>query len=214
MSKLRNVKAAVALTFHHSLSTLHEVHLWREPIPDNWLPKVLDNLDSMLLDHCHLERKAAVSALSFMKYPELATHARELNAIAQEELEHFNLLLDLLEQRGVPFGVPHPSPWISGLMRFIRKGRREQVIDHLIAASLIEGRSCEKFQILAQALCDTEPALAEFYANLVASEGNHYAEFWLMACKIDNTEAHNRLDAFLNLDAELIAQSHELPLLH
>jgi len=48
----------------------------------------------------------------------------------------------------------------------------------------------------------------------VASEGNHYAEFWLMACKIDITEAHNRLDAFLNLDAELIVQSHELPLLH
>ena len=99
------------------------MHLWREPIPDNWLPKVLANLDAVLLDHCHLERKAA--------------RARELNAIAQEELEHFNLLLDLLEQRGVPFGVPHPSPWISGLMRFIRKGRREQVIDHLIAASLI-----------------------------------------------------------------------------
>jgi tRNA-(ms[2]io[6]A)-hydroxylase len=99
-------------------------------------------------------------------------------------------------------------------MRFIRKGRREQVIDHLIAASLIEGRSCEKFQILAQALRDTEPVLAEFYSNLVASEGNHYAEFWLMACKINNAEAHERLDAFLDLDAELIAQSNELPLLH
>ena len=190
------------------------MHLWREPIPDDWLAKVLANLDSMLLDHCHLERKAAASALSIMKYPDLATHARELNAIAQEELEHFNLLLDLLEQRGVAFGAPHPSPWISGLMRFIRKGRREQVIDHLIAASLIEGRSCEKFQVLAEALSNTEPVLAEFYANLVASEGNHYAEFWLMACKIDNAEAHNRLDVFLDLDAELIVQSHELPLLH
>ena len=204
----------MALTFHHTLSNLGAVHLWREPIPDGWLPKVLANLDSMLLDHCHLERKAAASALSLMKYPDLATHARELNAIAQEELEHFNLLLDLLEQRGVAFGVPHPSPWISGLMRCIRKGRREQVIDHLIAASQIEGRSCEKFQVLAKALRNTEPALAGFYANLVASEGSHYAEFWLMACKIDKTEAHNRLDAFLDLDAKLIVQSHELPLLH
>jgi len=35
-----------------------------------------------------------------------------------------------------------------------------------------------------------------------------------MACKIDNAEAHNRLDMFLDLDAELIVQSHELPLLH
>ena len=204
----------MVLTFHHTLSNLGAVHLWREPIPDDWLPKVLANLDSMLLDHCHLERKAAVSALSLMKYPDLASHARELNSIAQEELEHFNLLLDLLEQRGGPFGVPHSSPWISGLMRFIRKGRREQVIDHLIAASLIEGRSCEKFQVLAQALSNTEPALAKFYSNLVAIEGNHYAEFWVMACKIDNAEAHNRLDVFLDLDAELIVQSHKMPLLH
>ena len=190
------------------------MHLWREPIPECWLPKVLANLDGVLLDHCHLERKAAASALNLIKYPELADRARELNAIAQEELEHFNLLLDLLERRDVPFGVPHASPWITGLMRFIRKGRREQVIDHLIAASLIEGRSCEKFQILAEALRDSEPEISKMYADLVQSEGNHYAEFWLLACRIDDAEAHRRLDDFLNLDAELIVQSHELPLLH
>ncbi len=190
------------------------MHLWRAKIPNEWLPKVLANLDAVLVDHCHLERKAAASALNLMKYPELAGRARELNAIAQEELEHFNLLLDVLEGRGVTFGLPHASPWIGGLMRFIRKGRREQVIDHLIAASLIEGRSCEKFQILSSELKETEPEIAALYAGLVESEGNHYADFWLMACKIDNAEAHERLDDFLNLDAELIVQPHDLPLLH
>ena len=99
-------------------------------------------------------------------------------------------------------------------MRNIRKGRREQVIDHLIAASLIEGRSCEKFQILAEVLRESEPEIAQLYASLVESEGNHYADFWLMACDIDNAEAHERLDTFLELDAELIQKSHELPLLH
>ena len=188
--------------------------LWREPIPDDWLPKVQANLDAVLVDHCHLERKAATSALNLMKYPELAGRARELNAIAQEELAHFNLLLDLLGKRGVPFGQSHASPWIGGLTRNIRKGRREQVIDHLIAASLIEGRSCEKFQILAEVLREAEPEIAQLYASLVESEGNHYADFWLMACDIDNKEAHERLDVFLDLDAELIQKSHELPLLH
>ena len=188
--------------------------MFRKPIPDDWLPKVRANLDAVLVDHCHLERKAATSALSLMKYPELAECARELVAIAQEELAHFNLLLDLLGKRGVPFGQSHASPWIGGLMRNIRKGRREQVIDHLIAASLIEGRSCEKFQILAEVLRETEPGIAQLYASLVESEGNHYADFWLMACDIDNAEAHERLDAFLNIDAELIQKSHRLPLLH
>ena len=188
--------------------------LWREPIPDDWLPKVRANLNAVLVDHCHLERKAATSALSLMKYPELAGRARELAAIAQEELAHFQLLLDLLETRGVPFGLPQPSPWIGGLMQNIRKGRREQVIDHLIAASLIEGRSCEKFQILAKELAADEPEIAALYAGLVESEGNHYADFILMARAIDPDEAHQRLNDFLDLDAKLIQQSHDMPLLH
>lgn len=188
--------------------------LWRAEIPDGWLPKVLANLDSVLLDHCHLERKAATSALNLIKYPELASHARELNAIALEELSHFDLLMEVLGKRGVTFGLSQSSPWISGLMRFIRKGRREQVIDHLIAASLVEGRSCEKFQLLARALKERDPALAAMYTDLVESEGGHYSRFWLMACEIDDAEAHRRLDAFLDRDAELIRQNHALPILH
>ena len=190
------------------------MHLWREPIPDDWLPKVRANLDAVLVDHCHLERKAATSALSLMKYPELAGRARELASIAQEELEHFQLLLDLLETRGVPFGLPQPSPWIGGLMQKIRMGRREQVIDHLIAASLIEGRSCEKFQILAEALVTVDAPLAKFYAGLVESEGNHYAAYLLMAKEIDESETNRRLDFYLDLDAELVQQPSDLNILH
>ena len=188
--------------------------LWRASIPDEWLPKVLANLNEVLVDHCHLERKAATSALNLIKYPELTSYVRELNKIAQEELEHFGMIYGLLDSRGVTLGLPKASPWIGGMMRFIRKGRREQVIDHLIAASLIEGRSCEKFQILAEALIGTEPDIAKMYADLVESEGGHYAQFWMIACEIDNHEAHRRLDDFLDLDSKLIRQSHNLPILH
>ena len=52
------------------------------------------------------------------------------------------------------------------------------------------------------------------YANLVESEGGHYAHFWLMACEIDEKEAHRRLNEFLDLDAQLIRQSHGLSILH
>jgi tRNA-(ms[2]io[6]A)-hydroxylase len=190
------------------------VLLWRASIPDEWLPKVLANLNELLVDHCHLERKAAASALNLIKYPELSGYVKELNNIAQEELEHFRLILNLLESRKVPFGPTPASPWIGGMMRLIRKGRREQVIDHLIAASLIEGRSCEKFQILADALGDSEPELARIYADLVESEGNHYSHYWMMACEIDEGEAHRRVDDFLKMDGQLIRQSHEFAILH
>src|SRR6516162_4758941 len=126
--------------------------LFREKIPATWLPKVMSNLPAVLVDHAHLERKAASSALNLEKYRDLFPRVNELNAIAIEELQHFQLVLELLKRRGIPFGQPYPSPWIAGLMRAVRQGQRAQVIDHLICCSLIEGRSCEKFQMLAAAL--------------------------------------------------------------
>ena len=100
-----------------------------------WLPKVMANLDAVLVDHAHLERKAATSALSLERYQELFHRVADLNAIAIEELEHFQLVLDILGDRGVSFSHPISSPWISGLMGTIRKGRQEQVIDHLLCAA-------------------------------------------------------------------------------
>jgi tRNA-(ms[2]io[6]A)-hydroxylase len=88
------------------------------------------------------------------------------------------------------------------------------VIDHLICCSLIEGRSCEKFQVLAQALLTFDRELADFYASLVESEGNHYATYVLMARAIDDAETDRRLDFYLGLDAELIRQPNPLPILH
>src|SRR5436190_2767038 len=139
--------------------------LFREKVPTDWLPKILSDLPAVLVDHAHLELKAATTALNLEKYRDLFPRVAELNAIAIEELQHFQLVLDLLKQRGIPFGQAHPSHWISGLMRSVRSGSRPQVIDHLICCAFIEVRSCEKFQILAEALQEMDPPLAKFYAS-------------------------------------------------
>jgi tRNA-(ms[2]io[6]A)-hydroxylase len=188
--------------------------LFREKIPAGWLEKIKGNLPAVLVDHAHLERKAATTALNLEKYRDLYSRVEELNAIAIEELQHFQLVLNLLKQRGLPFGQTFPSPRIGGLMRAVRNGQRHQVIDHLICCSLIEGRSCEKFQLLAYELQSLDPELAKFYASLVESEGNHYATYILMARAIDETEADRRLDYFLDLDAELMRTPNPLPMLH
>jgi tRNA-(ms[2]io[6]A)-hydroxylase len=188
--------------------------LFREKIPSAWLPKVLANLPAVLVDHAHLERKAATSALNLEKYRDLFPRVEELNAIAIEELQHFQLVLNLLKRRGIPFSQPYPSPWIAGLMRSVRNGQRLQVIDHLICCSLIEGRSCEKFQVLAERLKSRDTELGDFYAGLVESEGNHYATYLLMAKGIDEDETSRRLDFYLDLDAQLIREPNPLPMLH
>ena len=59
----------------------------REKPPADWLPKVLANLPAVLVDHAHLERKAATTALNLEKYRDLYSRVREINAIAIEELQ-------------------------------------------------------------------------------------------------------------------------------
>jgi tRNA 2-(methylsulfanyl)-N6-isopentenyladenosine37 hydroxylase len=190
------------------------VLLFRQKVGSDWLPKVLSHLPEVLVDHAHLERKAATTALTLEKYHPLFGRVQELNAIAMEELQHFQLVLDLLNRRSIPFGQAYPSPWISGLMRAVRSGHRLQPIDHLICCALIEGRSCEKFQFLAEALKGIDGELATFYGSLVESEGNHYAAYLLMARSIDDGETDRRLDFYLDLDAQLIVQPNPLPMLH
>jgi tRNA 2-(methylsulfanyl)-N6-isopentenyladenosine37 hydroxylase len=188
--------------------------LWRTKIPEDWLPRTLANLPGVLVDHAHLERKAATTALNLEKYRDLYSRVDELNTIAIEELQHFQLVLQLLRRRDIPFSQPYPSPWISGLMRSVRNGTRHQVIDHLICCSFIEGRSCEKFQILGAALKAIDPELAAFYEGLVESEGNHYATYILMARAIDEPETERRMDFYLDYEAELIRQHHDFAILH
>ena len=182
--------------------------------PADWLDKVKSNLPAVLVDHAHLERKAATTALCLEKYKDLYPRVEELNSIAIEELQHFQLVLNLLKKRGIPFGHAFPSPWISGLMRAIRNGKRPQAVDHLLCCALIEGRSCEKFQLLSHALAEQDPELAKFYGSLVESEGNHYATYILMARAIDPKEAEERLEFFLDLDAELVQKPNPYPILH
>ena len=188
--------------------------LFREKVPQDWLPRVLGNLPSVLVDHAHLERKAATSALNLEKYHDLFQRVDELNAIAIEELQHFQLVLELLKRRNIPFGQAYPSAWIRGLMKSVRSGARHQVIDHLICCSLIEGRSCEKFQVLAEALTQVDPELATFYGSLVESEGNHYASYLIMARHIDEAETSRRLEYYLELEAKLILLPNPIAMLH
>jgi tRNA-(ms[2]io[6]A)-hydroxylase len=161
-----------------------------------------------------LERKAATTAINLEKYRDLYPRVDELNAIAIEELQHFQLVLALLRRRGIPFGQPIPSKWITGLMRSVRNGQRHQAIDHLICCALIEGRSCEKFQILAENLLPIDAELASFYGSLVESEGNHYATYILMARELDEAETARRLDFYLDLDASLMREPNPLLILH
>src|SRR5215210_7074696 len=89
----------ICKSFAEALHNGSRMLMFREKIPADWVPKVLANLPAVLVDHAHLERKAATSALNLEKHHALHSRVDELNAIAIEELQHFQLVLDLLKRR-------------------------------------------------------------------------------------------------------------------
>src|SRR4029078_2333613 len=92
----------------------------------DWLDKGKKNLPAVLVDHAHLERKAATTALSLEKYRVLYDRVEECHSIAIEELHVFQMVLNLLKKRAIPFSQALPSAWISGLMRAMRIGQLQQ----------------------------------------------------------------------------------------
>ena len=132
-----------------------------------------DDIPTLLLDHAHCEKKAASTAINLLfRYPEHPALVKTLSPLAREELEHFELVVRVLESRGHTFGPLVPSPYASKLMRSVRKGEPQRMLDTLLCCSLIEARSCERMKLLSEHLDD--PELAAFYRELLASEARHH----------------------------------------
>lgn len=149
------------------------------PSREDWLPQALGNLDAVLVDHAHCEKKAASAALNFIfRYPEHADMLRSLSALAREELRHFEQMLSVLQTRSIPFCRQKPSTYGGRLIKAARTHEPERMMDLMLLASLIEARSCERMKILAEAFQpdgpSPDPALARLYSGLLASEARHH----------------------------------------
>ena len=181
-----------------------------------WLVQVDEHLDEMLIDHAHCEKKAAGTAMNLIfYYVEQETLCRELMTIVNEELEHFAMVLDLLQERGVPFRRLPPSSYGGRLHELIRKNEPGRAVDRLLIGSLIEARSCERFSLLAQHIRPREPALADFYAGLFESEARHHSTYVRLAALFAPEETvHNRLAELADSEAAIIAQGDALPRMH
>ncbi len=147
----------------------------------DWVRLALAHLPTILLDHAHCEKKAASTAINLLfRYQPISELMRPLSELAREELGHFELLLGVLEMRGIPFGPLSPSPYAADLYRAVRDEEPERLLDTLLVCALIEARSCERMKLLAEALDDLE--LAALYRSLLASEARHHATYMDLAC--------------------------------
>ena len=181
---------------------------------ERWLRQVDANLDEVLIDHAHCEKKAAGTALNLIfHYVEDVELCREMTEIVNEELEHFHLVIDLLARRGVRFRRLKPSQYGRKLNDLVRKQEPQRAVDRLLVAGLIEARSCERFQALSEHVQDEE--LATFYRSLFESEARHHATYTRLAMHFaPEEEVMRRLDELAAAEAAIVAEGEDLPRMH
>ena len=186
---------------------------------DDWAARAVAGLDEVLLDHAHCEKKAASTAINLIfRYTELPMLMEPLSALAREELAHFEQMLTVLEERGIPFRRLEPTDYAKHLKQACRSAEPARLLDTLVVCSLIEARSCERMQVLAEALpAAGEPELAALYRGLLAAEARHHGAYVQMARDtglFSEDEIRRRCADLARHEAEVIAALPPAPRLH
>ncbi|SMC38082.1 tRNA-(ms[2]io[6]A)-hydroxylase [Cellulophaga tyrosinoxydans] len=149
-----------------------------------WAKLVETNIEEILTDHAWCEQKAATNAITIIslnsEHEELVT---ELLKLAQEELEHFQMVHDIIKKRGYTLGRERRDSYVNELFKIQMTGgsRQQALVNRLLFSAMIEARSCERFKVLSENIKDEE--LSKFYRELMISEAGHYTTFLSFARK-------------------------------
>lgn len=171
-----------------------------------WANIAESNLEEILTDHAWCEQKAATNAITLItNNSEHADLVVELTAIAIEEMQHFQMVVDIILKRGYTLGRERKDDYVGKLVKFSRKdgSRNAAFIDRLLFAAMIEARSCERFRVLSLHIKDVE--LAKFYHELMVSEAGHYTTFLNFARKYTiDIDVDKRWKEWLEFEGDLI----------
>ncbi|GLP96566.1 tRNA isopentenyl-2-thiomethyl-A-37 hydroxylase MiaE [Paraferrimonas sedimenticola] len=124
--------------------------------------------------------------------------------LIKEEFHHFVQVLEILEQRDIPYHSLSAGRYAKGLMRCARTHEPATLVDKLIIGGLIEARSCERFAKLAPFLDDE---LKQFYVSLLRSEARHFKDYLALANSVAGECIDARVQYLAAKEAELIQSS-------
>jgi tRNA-(ms[2]io[6]A)-hydroxylase len=178
-----------------------------------WVDVATANMDAVLVDHAHCEKKAAASAMSLVVgYPEREELVRRMSALAVEELQHFRAVYERIVERGLSLGRDQGDPYAKRLTGLARP-HAGRLTDRLLIFGLIEARSHERLELLGAHL--KAPELKRFYGDLAKAESRHAALFKELACRYDDVEAVEvRLRELAASEAEIVANLPLEPRIH
>lgn len=198
-----------------------------------WLQTALAAFARVVVDHAHCEHKAAVTALSFCsKYPDDPKLVLSLGELARDEAGHFAQVTRLCIARGLEMGHPEKDPYVEALLSHVRKSVLEGRVDRLLCCALIEGRSCERLRMLAEALPGQRGAalgngvvddeVCALYDQLWREEATHHLLFIELARR--SLERAGRADAasvtakrlaeLAAVEGDIVARATPRPAIH
>lgn len=178
------------------------------PTDPRWAALAKEDMRALLIDHAWCEHKAASNAMSIIvRNPGLTDLVQALTEIAQEEMAHFGMVVERIQERGWELGPERKDGYVNDLLEFVRKdgSPEERLVDRLLFSAMIEARSCERFKMLSETVEDAE--LRNFYRELMESEAGHYATFIGLGRKYGGrVDVDARWKAFLLFEAAVVAR--------
>jgi tRNA-(ms[2]io[6]A)-hydroxylase len=187
------------------------------PTDPRWVNIVEKNIHEILTDHAFCEQKAASTAISLIiRYPEESELVKAMTDLAQEELSHFQMVHQLILERGWVLGRERKDKYVRDIQKFFPKGgsRIDQLVHQLLYAALIEARSCERFRLLSESIADQ--ALQKFYRKLMISEAHHYSLFLKLARQYGENEktVNEKWEDLLEYESQLMTQLGKKETIH
>ena len=173
----------------------------------SWIDVVLGDFDAFLVDHAACERKASATALK------LVAHYSDRTLLAQEELDHYAQVMNIILDRGLSTRADEKDPYVAALMGLIERGPEQYFLDRLLVLGIVEARGCERFGMVADAL---EPGpLKDFYADITRSEARHHGLFVRLAKEyFPMDRVQKRLDQLRDGEAEIVDRLPLRPAVH
>ena len=180
------------------------------PTDPRWVNIVEKNIEEILSDHAWCEQKAATNAITIItinsEYPDLVTDMLE---VAKEEMEHFQMVHDIIKKRGLKLARERKDEYVGELAQYMKKSntgsRVSGFVERMLFSAMIEARSCERFKVLSQNIQDEE--LSKFYRELMESEAAHYTTFIGYARKYgEGIDVEKRWREWLEFEASVIVK--------
>ena len=178
------------------------------PTDPRWVNIVEQNIEDILTDHAWCEQKAATNAITIItinsEYPDLVT---DMLALAKEEIEHFQMVNDIINKRGLVLGRERKDEYVGELAKYMKQSntgsRVSGFVERMLFSAMIEARSCERFKVLSENINDEE--LAKFYRELMESEAGHYTTFITYARKYGTgIDVEKRWREWIEFEASVI----------